>query len=134
MDLNQIMALMNNPQVRQLLQSLMAQMSQGQGGNANLGGLLDQLSAAGLGDHVQSWVGTGENQPLTGRQLQQALGGGMLDQAAAQAGTSPEQAADDLASVLPQLVDQASPQGQLPDAQSLQSMLGGLLGGGNPPR
>ncbi|MFC7247287.1 YidB family protein [Catellatospora aurea] len=129
-DLNQIMKLMSDPQIQSLLKGLFSQMSGGGGGGgqANLSGLVDQLSRSGLGPQVQSWVGTGKNETVTGAQLQQALGGGTLEQVAQQAGTTPRQAADDLAKVLPEIVNQATPQGQLPDPQQLQQMMGKLFG------
>jgi uncharacterized protein YidB (DUF937 family) len=127
MDLNKIMELANNPQVRQLLQSLFQQFQgKGGGGAANLNGLVDQLNGGGLQQQVQSWLGTGQNQPVTGEQLSKALGP-QLEQAAAQAGETPQKAADQLADVLPQLVNQASPDGQLPDAQALQDMFGRMF-------
>ncbi|GIG09756.1 YidB family protein [Catellatospora coxensis] len=130
-DLNQIMKLMSDPQIQSLLKGLFSQMSGGGGGGgsqANLSGLVDQLSRSGLGPQVQSWIGTGKNENVTGAQLQQALGGGTLEQVAQQAGTTPRQAADDLAKVLPEIVNQATPQGQLPDQQQLQQMMGKLFG------
>ncbi len=131
-DLNQIMKLMSDPQIQSLLKGLFGQLSgggQGGGGQqANLSGLVDQLSKSGLGPQVQSWVGTGQNQEVTGAQLQQALGGGTIEHVAQEAGTTPRQAADDLAKVLPELVNQATPQGQMPDPQQVQQMMGRLFG------
>jgi uncharacterized protein YidB (DUF937 family) len=37
---------------------------QGGGGLGGLAGLVDKLQRAGLGDAVNSWVGTGQNQPV----------------------------------------------------------------------
>ncbi|MDI1462403.1 YidB family protein [Catellatospora sp. KI3] len=128
-DLNQIMKLMSDPTVQKLVQGLLGQLSGGKGGAPNMAGLMDQLDKAGLGQQAQSWVGTGQNEPVTGAQLQQALGGGMLEQAAADAGTTPRQAADDLAKVLPGLIDQATPNGQMPDPQQMQQMIGKFMGG-----
>ncbi|GAA2401522.1 hypothetical protein Cme02nite_58360 [Catellatospora methionotrophica] len=129
-DLTQIMKLMSDPQIQSLLKGLFSQMSGGGGGGgqANLSGLVDQLSKSGLGPQVQSWVGTGKNENVTGAQLQQALGGGTLENLAQEAGTTPRQAADDLAKVLPEIVNQATPQGQMPDPQQLQQMMGKFFG------
>ena len=129
MDLEQIMKLAQNPQIQQLLKSLLSQMTAGGsgGGQANLQGLVDQFNKAGLGDQVQSWLSGGPNQPVSAQQVQQALGTGTLDQAAAQAGIPPEQAAGDLAKVLPEVVNAASPQGQLPAAGAGQMDLDALL-------
>jgi uncharacterized protein YidB (DUF937 family) len=131
-DLNQIMKLMSNPQVQNLLRALFNQVGgggqAGQGGQANLKGLVDQLSKSGLGPQVQSWIGTGKNEQVTGAQLQQALGGGTLERAAQEAGTTPRQAADDLAKVLPELINQATPDGRIPDQHQIQQMMGRLFG------
>jgi uncharacterized protein YidB (DUF937 family) len=128
MDLNQIMKLVNDPTVRQLLQSLLTKVSGGQGGSLDVNKLMSQLQQGGLQQQVQSWVDTGSNQPVTGQQVQQALGADTIAQAAADAGTTPDEAAKKLASVLPQLVDKASPEGSMPDANALQSALDQLLG------
>ncbi|MEV4410688.1 YidB family protein [Catellatospora sp. NPDC049609] len=121
---------MSDPQIQSLLKGLFSQISGGQGGGqqANLSGLMDQLSKSGLGPQVQSWVGTGQNQNVTGAQLQQALGGGTIEHVAQEAGTTPRQAADDLAKVLPELVNQATPDGRIPDQQQMQQMMGKLFG------
>jgi uncharacterized protein YidB (DUF937 family) len=90
--------------------------------------LVSQMQDHGLGHQVQSWVGTGGNEKVTGQQLTEALGADAIDQAAAAAGTSPDEAANKLASVLPQLVDKASPEGSMPDPKTLQDALGQLFG------
>ncbi|GHJ48662.1 hypothetical protein Cs7R123_60040 [Catellatospora sp. TT07R-123] len=129
-DLNQIMKLMSDPTVQKLVQGLLGQLTGGKGGSPNLAGLMDQLNKTGLGTQAQSWMSTGQNEPVTGAQLQQALGGGMLDQIASDAGTTPREAADSLAKVLPTLVDQATPNGQMPDPQQMQQMMSKFMGGG----
>ncbi|MCT9076705.1 YidB family protein [Streptomyces fulvoviolaceus] len=83
------------------------------GGNP-LGGLLDMLAESGLAEQKDSWVGTGANQSVTGAQIQQALPDETLQQVAEQAGVTPDQAADELAQVLPRAVDKLTPGGQVP--------------------
>jgi uncharacterized protein YidB (DUF937 family) len=126
MDLNQIMKLANDPTVQKLLQSLLSRFTGGQGG-ANLEGLMAQLQQGGLSNQVQSWVDTGANEKVSGEQVKEALGAETIDQAASAAGTSPDEAAKKLATVLPQLVDKASPEGSMPDMKTLQDALGQLL-------
>jgi uncharacterized protein YidB (DUF937 family) len=102
----------------------------GGAGPQGLGGLGDLLAAFernGMGEQVQSWVGTGSNLPLAPEQLQQALGGDMLDGLARQAGVSPAEAGSGLAELLPQLIDRLTPDGQLPQAGGLGD-LGSILG------
>ena len=98
-----------------------------------LAGLLRQFQAGGLGHLADSWVGTGKNLPIFAEQIQSVLGPAQIQQMAAKAGISPEILSGQLANLLPQLVDKATPDGKLPDQDSLQQGLGslmqGLLGG-----
>lgn len=84
------------------------------GGSNPLGGLLDMLGKSGLADQAQSWIGTGDNQAVSGAQIAEALPDEALQKAAAQAGVSPQEAADQIAQALPAAVDKLSPEGQLP--------------------
>src|SRR5947209_12137981 len=52
----------------------------GLGGAGALGGLVDQFRQRGFGDQVNSWVGTGQNQPIAPDQLDQAVGSDTIDQ------------------------------------------------------
>jgi uncharacterized protein YidB (DUF937 family) len=80
----------------------------------------------GLGNIVSSWIGSGQNLPVSASQLQNVLHGGALQQAAQQAGMDPSQLTGMMSSLLPHLVDKLSPNGQVPDASALQKMLQGL--------
>ncbi|MGW8364176.1 YidB family protein [Streptomyces wedmorensis] len=88
-----------------------------------LGGLLDMLTRSGLADRTQSWVGTGENQPVSGAQIAEALPDDTLQKAAAEAGVSPQEAADEIARSLPQAVDRLTPDGSLPEGGSLEDII-----------
>ncbi|MBB5873233.1 uncharacterized protein YidB (DUF937 family) [Allocatelliglobosispora scoriae] len=120
------MQLLQNPQVQQMVQGLLKQMTGGK--SPDVSQLLNQLTSSGLGGQAQSWVGTGDNEPITGEQLQEALGTDAVTQVAEKAGIAPEAAANELANVLPGLVDTLSPNGELPNAQSLQDQLTKLFG------
>lgn len=75
--------------------------------------ILAGLQQQGLGAQANSWVGTGANAPVTGDQVAKVLGDQEIAQIAQQLGVSNEEAAGELAQVLPQVVDKASPDGQL---------------------
>ena len=94
-----------------------------------LSGLLAKLQQGGLADAVQSWVGTGANQPVSPDALGGALGPDLMGQLAQQMGGNQQQAAGTLADLLPGLIDQLTPKGQLPDDNGLGG-LGALFGGG----
>ncbi|WP_309606884.1 YidB family protein [Phenylobacterium sp.] len=77
-------------------------------------GIVSDLQAKGLGGTVQSWIGTGTNQPVSADQLHQALGSDALAQLAAKIGISPQDLAGKLAQVLPQAIDTLTPHGVVP--------------------
>lgn len=96
-----------------------------------LAGLVQAFQKNGLGDIVNSWVGTGQNLPISASQIKQGLGAGLLDQLASKAGLSADATGDQLAKMLPALVDKLTPEGQIPDASLLEqglSLLRGKLG------
>ena len=122
-----------------LMQVVGGLISGGGGGGVagGLGSLLQQFEKAGLGHVVQSWVGSGQNLPISADQLQQVLGGDQVSAMAQQAGVSHGDLMSQLSQLLPQVVDQLTPQGQMPAAGGggggadfggmLSSVLGGLL-------
>ena len=99
-------------------------------------GLLAKLRAGGLGNHVDSWVSTGANQPVEPAQLGAALGPDTVNQLAAKSGVSIEKLLPMLAAFLPMIINHLTPTGQAPKAgepanqPDLGGLLGGLLGGG----
>ena len=104
----------------------------GSGGvGGGLGALLQQLQKGGLGDVAASWVGTGQNLPVSAEQLQSVLGGDQIGALAQQAGLSQGDLMGQLAHMLPQVVDKLTPNGQLPasDGADLSGMLSSVLGG-----
>ncbi len=99
----------------------------GSGGLGGLGGLVSQFEQAGLGHVVSSWVGHGENLPISADQLSQVLGGGALGQIAQQVGLSHGETADQLSQLLPQLVDKLTPEGTLPSPEAGLGQIGDIL-------
>jgi len=82
----------------------------------------------GLGDVMSSWVSGGPNKPVDPGHLASALGPDLLRQFAQRAGIGHGDASSVLASVLPELVNQMTPQAQVPQGNDLDSVLGSLLG------
>ncbi|MEY2838398.1 MAG: hypothetical protein RJB60_697 [Pseudomonadota bacterium] len=91
-----------------------------------IGGLVQAFQEGGLGNVVQSWIGTGQNLPISAEQLQSVLGGegGPLAQIAGKLGMNPADVAGHLSQILPQLVDTATPDGQLPQGGGLGALAG----------
>lgn len=87
---------------------------QQQGG---VGNLINQLQQGGLGDVLNSWVSNQQsNLPVSGNDLQNALGSDAISQVAQKFGLDSQQAGDMLAQILPNLVDKATPNGSAQDA------------------
>ena len=93
--------------------------------------LLDAFRGKGMAEHADSWVSTGPNVGISAEQLQQVIGSSALGQIASQLGMSSGQAGSALAQVLPELVNQMTPRGSLPDnhgdliSQGLRLLRGG---------
>ncbi len=88
-----------------------------------LQGLVAAFEQQGLGGVIGSWVSTGQNLPISAEQIQSVLGGEQLQAMAQSLGFSTQDMSSQLAQFLPQIVDQLTPTGSLPEA----SPLGGLL-------
>lgn len=91
----------------------------GLGGAGALGGLIGQLQNKGLGDQVNSWVSTGQNQSVAPQQLEQALGGETLDELQQQTGLPRDQLLSELSQHLPEAINEATPHGRIPDDDEL---------------
>jgi uncharacterized protein YidB (DUF937 family) len=94
-----------------------------------IAGLQKMFQQGGLGNIMSSWVGNGQNLPISADQLQTVLHSGALQQVAQKAGIDPTQLTGMMSSLLPHLVDKLTPNGQVPDASSLQQMLKGFAAG-----
>ena len=86
----------------------------GTGNQGGLNAIVAKLQQAGFGDQVKSWIGTGQNLPITADQLKQVLGSDVVRQLAAKYNIPIDQVAEVLAHQLPVAVDKASPDGKLP--------------------
>ncbi len=118
----------SNPQMLQAITGMLSN----EGGQGGLGGLMAKFQQAGLGDAMGSWVGTGENQAVSGEQVTSALGEDTMSDLAQKMGMSQGDAAGQLSSILPGLIDKLTPNGQAPagglgNSGDLMGMLGGLL-------
>ncbi|GGT23767.1 MULTISPECIES: YidB family protein [Streptomyces] len=110
-----------------ILGALLGALGNGQGGTGGGGnaleGLIGMLTKSGLVDQAQSWVGTGENQAVSGAQIAEALPDGTLQKVAQETGVSTEQAADEIARSLPTAVDRLTPSGEVPQGRSIEELV-----------
>ena len=104
--------------------------------NGGLGGLVEMLNKSGLGQQAASWVSNGDNLPISADQIGKVLGSGPLADLAGKFGIDPQQLSGSLAQYLPEVVNQMTPQGRLPDnandtdalGQGLNALAGKLFG------
>jgi uncharacterized protein YidB (DUF937 family) len=109
------MASTTNPLASQLLQMIQQQ-------PRGLSGLVQSFHDKGLGGLVTSWVGTGQNLPISADQIQHVLGSTQVQQLAAKVGISPGAASSQLSQLLPTIVDKLTPNGEMPQQGNLMEM------------
>ena len=88
--------------------------------------IMSGLQSQGAGAQASSWVAKGENEPVSGQQMKEAVGADQVAQVADKLGLSHDQAADVLAKVIPHVVDQASPDGVMPSQDAVDSTVSSL--------
>ena len=88
-----------------------------------LGDLVKQLEQGGLGDAVNSWVGTGANRSISPADLGKALGTDQVNMLAQQTGMSSSELLSSLAQHLPDVINHLTPDGRLPNAQEVSKMI-----------
>jgi uncharacterized protein YidB (DUF937 family) len=102
----------------QIVAGMLANSGQGgatPGSAGGLGALVEQFQRGGLGDVMNSWIGTGPNQPVSPDQLGGVLGDDLLGKLTQQTGMNPGDLLGQLSKMLPQMVDQATPEGRIPE-------------------
>jgi len=92
--LGHVMSLVNNPET------------------GGLQGLVQQFQSNGLGEVVNSWIGNGANQPISGDQIAQVIGQDKLNDIASRLGIDPNQVSGLIAQHLPGVIDKLTPGGQ----------------------
>jgi uncharacterized protein YidB (DUF937 family) len=98
--------------------------------NGGLNKILAGFQQQGLGSQAHSWVATGTNEAVSGSQVEQVVGQEEIAEIARQLGISESQAADAVAALLPRVVDQVSPQGDLPAEADLDDLFAKIAGAG----
>ncbi len=88
-----------------------------------LGGLVESFKGQGMGDIINSWIGTGKNMPISPSEIMKALGNDRLRGLSEQAGLGQEEISGGLASILPEIIDKLTPQGKIPDSSLLEEEL-----------
>jgi len=80
----------------------------GSDGGLDLSSLVSGLSENGLGETVSSWLGSGENMPISADSISDLLGSDKISEFASSLGLSTESATGALSDMLPDVVDKAT--------------------------
>lgn len=121
--------LVGNPQVLGALAGLLSTRDSSVGGSGGLAGLVSAFQQKGLGDMISSWISTGPNPEISAEQVTKVLGSDTISQFASKAGVPAAEAGSMLAGLLPSVIDQLTPEGRMPEANSLENTLSSLLAG-----
>jgi uncharacterized protein YidB (DUF937 family) len=94
-----------------------------------IAGLQKMFEEKGLGNIISSWIGTGQNLPISADQLQKVLHGSALENMASKSGIDVSQLTSMFSQLMPHAVDQMTPNGQIADTNALWQMMKGLTAG-----
>jgi uncharacterized protein YidB (DUF937 family) len=96
--------------------------------HGGLSGVLDKFKESGLAEQAASWVGKGENLPISADQIASVLGNGQLAEMAAKFGIDTNTLSAQIAEQLPTIVDKLTPDGEVPtDSGNLLKTVLGML-------
>ena len=118
-----------NPQILSALGGLLSSRNASIGGSGGLSGLVGAFQKQGLGDMISGWISTGPNPPISPAQVTNVLGQETVSQFASKAGVPMSEAGSLLAGLLPTAIDRLTPDGNVPEANTLESSLTSLLSG-----
>jgi uncharacterized protein YidB (DUF937 family) len=82
--------------------------------NGGMNAVLDKFRQKGMTRQAQSWMSTGENQPIDEQSVEQVVGHEELREMAQRLGVPEQQVAQAFAEIMPEMVDKLTPEGQLP--------------------
>jgi uncharacterized protein YidB (DUF937 family) len=92
--------------------------------NGGISGLAEKFQNGGASELFASWVGTGNNQPITAEQIKTVIGNSQLQEFATKLGIDTTAATDFIATNLPVLIDKITPDGKVePNAAALPASI-----------
>ncbi len=101
------------------------------GQGSGIGGLVSQFASKGLGDTVNSWIGKGDNLPISPEQIKSVFGEETVNKFAESNNMNSDEAGSQLSNLLPSIIDKLTPDGSIPDGDILskgKDLLGGIFG------
>lgn len=110
-----------------LVSALVGLMTDGKSGGFR--GFIERFRRAGLGDLADSWISSGANTPVSNEQLESALGEDVLRGISQKVGANYADTVGASGYIIPHVVDDLTPDGELPNENDLLSRVGGYLTG-----
>ena len=95
-------------------------------GQFSLSKMLDNFKSAGMGEKVDSWVGSGRNEAVSPEEVKRAADPENLQAIADKAGISVDEAAEEISKTLPDVVDKLTPDGVVPSDEQVREKLSGV--------
>lgn len=92
-----------------------------------IGAALSELTGAGMQSQVSSWVSNEPNQSLPVDMIGKIFGAQEISQVATQTGADSNQVMEGLSSLLPEVINQLTPQGDMQSEQAANSEIGEVL-------
>ncbi len=99
--------------------------------SGGLNGLVRQFTNKGMGNLISSWIGTGQNLPISSSQLNDVLSFDTIKNLSSKLGIDENTLTGHLSDLLPKVVDNLTPDGKIPDGDILnkgKSLLSELFG------
>ena len=87
-------------------------------GGTGVQGIVSAMHKNGLSQQAKSWVANGKNQPITAADVKKMANPQLLAEVAKQHDLTPDALCEHIAQALPNLVDKATPNGQVPKQAS----------------
>ena len=97
--------------------------------NGGFAGFINRFRAAGLGDLAESWISSGANTSVSYEQLESALGEETLRGISEKVGTDYKTTVNASEYVIPHLVNDLTPNGEIPHENDLLSQVSGYSTG-----
>ncbi|GBQ81470.1 hypothetical protein AA13595_0652 [Gluconacetobacter johannae DSM 13595] len=110
--LNKVTELADSTGLTDKLHQHLAELTSAQG----ISSLMAQAEQAGLGDKVRSWIGSGQNLPISADELRSILSSQQVQALADRTGLPASTILPALAQFLPAAVDRQTPSGEPPKA------------------
>ena len=110
-----------------LVSALVALMTDNKDGG--FAGFINRFRTAGLGDLADSWVSSGANTPVSNEQLESALGEDTLRGLSEKVGANYADTVGASGYIIPHVVDDLTPDGEMPNDADLQARIGGYSAG-----